>query len=272
MNTNIRPNQVVEIPLARRFLVSFLDLFSYEHCMFGFLEVDVTAARQFMEAYKERTGERLSFTGYLAYCLARAVDENKSVQAYRKGRKQLVMFDDVDVGLMVEHQIGETRVPISHVIRCANQKTFMEIHQEIRAIQAGPAPRRKDVPSWVRFWQRLPEPLARLFNALVRMAMRRDPAGTWVAMAGTVGITAVGMFGNSAGWGLAPDGYTLWLIVGGIGRKPAAVEDRIELREILSLTVAFNHDVIDGAPAARFTQRLVKLIESGYGLCEADNY
>jgi hypothetical protein len=27
-----------------------------------------------------------------------------------------------------------------------------------------------------------------------------------------------------------------------------------------------DHDVSDGAPAARFTRRLVELIESGYGL------
>jgi hypothetical protein len=39
-------------------------------------------------------------------------------------------------------------------------------------------------------------------------------------------------------------------------------------REILSLTLVFDHDVIDGAPAARFTHRLVELIESGYGLNE----
>ena len=37
---------------------------------------------------------------------------------------------------------------------------------------------------------------------------------------------------------------------------------------MLSLTVAFDHDVVDGAPAARFVQRLVELIESGYGLAE----
>jgi pyruvate/2-oxoglutarate dehydrogenase complex dihydrolipoamide acyltransferase (E2) component len=35
---------------------------------------------------------------------------------------------------------------------------------------------------------------------------------------------------------------------------------------MLDLTVAFDHDVVDGAPAARFVKRLVELIESGYGL------
>jgi hypothetical protein len=44
------------------------------------------------------------------------------------------------------------------------------------------------------------------------------------------------------------------------------VDGRIEPREILNLTVGFDHDVIDGAPAARFARRLVELIESGYGL------
>ena len=67
--------------------------------MYGLLEVDVTSAKQFIKGYQARTGELLSFTGYLILCLARAVDENKAVQAYRKGRKQLVVFDDVHVGI-----------------------------------------------------------------------------------------------------------------------------------------------------------------------------
>jgi pyruvate/2-oxoglutarate dehydrogenase complex dihydrolipoamide acyltransferase (E2) component len=57
-------------------------------------------------------------------------------------------------------------------------------------------------------------------------------------------------------------------VVGGIARKPAEVEGRIELRDLIDLTLIFDHDVVDGAPAARFTRRLVELIESGYGLDE----
>jgi pyruvate/2-oxoglutarate dehydrogenase complex dihydrolipoamide acyltransferase (E2) component len=61
------------------------------------------------------------------------------------------------------------------------------------------------------------------------------------------------------------------LIVGGIARKPAVIEERVEPRYLLNLTVAFDHDVVDGAPAARFVKRLVELIESGYGLEGARN-
>jgi pyruvate/2-oxoglutarate dehydrogenase complex dihydrolipoamide acyltransferase (E2) component len=269
MKEKIGPYHVVDLPAARRDTPNFLDLIWWKHWVYGLTEVDVTLVRQFIAEHKARTGEALSFTGYLAFCLARAVDENKSVQAYLKGRKQLVMFDDVDVGLPVEREMGGKRAPAGHVIRRANHKTYLEIHQEIRAVQTQPAPRSKGLPPWFRFFLLLPWPLPKLFGALLRAANRRDPTIT-VAMGGTVGVTAVGMFGHSSGWGLVPFAQTLGLIVGGIARKPGVVDDRIEPREILSLTVAFDHDVIDGAPAARFVRRLTELIESGYGLAETD--
>ncbi|TMD02202.1 MAG: 2-oxo acid dehydrogenase subunit E2 [Chloroflexi bacterium] len=37
------------------------------------------------------------------------------------------------------------------------------------------------------------------------------------------------------------------------------------------MTLSFDHAIIDGAPAARFTERLKDLIESGYGLCESSH-
>jgi hypothetical protein len=122
---------------------------------------------------------------------------------------------------------------------------------------------------WLRFAMTLPGPLPKLFGALLRTLMRRDPRIS-VAQMGTVGITAVGMFGRGSFWGLTPPMHSLFLIVGSIARKPAVVNGRIEPREILNLTIAFDHDIVDGAPAARFGRRLVELIESGYGLVEGE--
>ncbi len=87
---------------------------------------------------------------------------------------------------------------------------------------------------------------------------------------GTVGITAVGMFGKGAGWGIPLNDHTLDITLGGISEKPGVVDGRIEIREYLSMTISVDHNIIDGAPAARFTMRLKELIESGYGLCEAE--
>ena len=83
---------------------------------------------------------------------------------------------------------------------------------------------------------------------------------------GTVELNAIGMFGRRGGWGMHLPFHTLSIVVGGIARKPGVVAERIEIRDSLSLTINFDHDMIDGAPAARFTQQLSDLIESGYGL------
>ena len=266
MSEKAGPYRIVELPPARRMMMSLLDLPGPMHCMYGLLEVDVTVARQSIAEHKARTGETLSFTGFLVFCLARAVDENKAVQAYLKGRKQLVMFDDVSVGLMVERKIGEKNALMGHLIQGANHETYLEIHQEIRSVQSEPVSPGRGMPTWFRSAMLLPWPLSGLLIAVFRMAVRRDPTIT-VSMAGTVGMTAVGMFGKGhSGWGIYSTAHSLELVVGSIAWKPAVVEGRIEPREILNLTVVFDHDVVDGAPAARFTRRLVELIESGYGL------
>ena len=268
MNEKVGAYQVIDFPAARRDMPVINELNARKHSMYGLLEVDVTIAKQFIAEHKAQTGENLSFTGYLAFCLARAVDENKAVQAYRKGRKQLVVFDDVDVGLMLERKIGEQSTLMGHVIRGANHKSYREIHQEIRAAQAQPLPPHGGMPTWFRSALLLPWPLSSWFQALVRLAVNHDPT-IFTSMAGTVGITAVGMFGKGqGGWGVVPIIHGLGLIVGGTAGKPAIVAGRMEPREILSLTMVFDHDVIDGAPATRFARRLVELIECGSGLDE----
>ena len=266
MNTNTGPYHVVNLSPGRRVWVNTLELSWPAHTIYGLLEVDVTTVRRFIKEHKERTGESLSFAGFLAFCLARAVDEDKSIQAYRKGNKRLILFDDVNVGLMVEHNDGEQRRQMGHVIQGANRKSFREIHDEIRKVQSDPAPLGRGMPSWFRSLMLLPWPLSRLVISILHWNSRRDPSIS-VSMGGTVALSSVGLFGGGhSGWGLSPTPQTLGLFVGGISWKPTVVDGRIEPREILSLTVAFDHDIVDGGPATRFVCRLVELIESGTGL------
>ena len=192
------------------------------------------------------------------------------MQAYLKGRNQLVLFDDVNVGLMVEHADGNKRTLMGHVIEGAQQKTYREIHEEIRSVQSAPVPPGKGMPRWFRSAMLLPWPLSRLVKTLMSWTTRRDPT-IRASLGGTVAVTAVGMFGKGhSGWGITTTPHSLGLVVGSMAWKPAVVEGRIEPREILNLTVILDHDVIDGSPATRFVRRLVELIESGYGLGETE--
>jgi hypothetical protein len=84
---------------------------------------------------------------------------------------------------------------------------------------------------------------------------------------GTVVVSAVGMFARGGPWsiGLMPS-HNLGLTVGRIAVKPGVHEGVIAIRDYLALTIAFDHDVIDGAPVARFSRTLVEMLERADGL------
>ena len=85
---------------------------------------------------------------------------------------------------------------------------------------------------------------------------------------GTAMLTSVGMFGAGGGHVVPYQDFTLCVGIGGITKKPGIVGDQIEPREFLPITATFDHDIVDGAPAARFAQALKELIENGYGLLD----
>jgi pyruvate/2-oxoglutarate dehydrogenase complex dihydrolipoamide acyltransferase (E2) component len=81
-----------------------------------------------------------------------------------------------------------------------------------------------------------------------------------------VGVTSVGMFGAGGGWGIPFQVHTLNVVIGGIVERAVFVEGRVVPHEFVDLTLSFDHDVVDGAPAARFVARLRELIGSADGL------
>jgi pyruvate/2-oxoglutarate dehydrogenase complex dihydrolipoamide acyltransferase (E2) component len=253
--------QVVPYPKMRRLEAIAYRSVGRTPMMHGLIEVDVTIARAHLRDHKVKTGESLSFTAFLIACLAKAVDEYKAVQAHRKGSKHLILFEEVDVYTPVEREVAGQKQIMPTIIRAANRKTVREIHQEIRAAQV------QDVAKAWEGFKALHWPWLLLLPAFrVMLWIAERSPQVWKKYRGTVALTTVGMFGKGAGWGIPLSDHSLWMTVGGIGEKPGVVDGHIAIRDYLSLTISFDHEMIDGAPAARFTERLKELIESGYGL------
>ncbi|HVU11281.1 MAG TPA: 2-oxo acid dehydrogenase subunit E2 [Phototrophicaceae bacterium] len=228
----------------------------------GLIEIDVTEARRRIHAYKANGGD-FSFTAFLIACIARAVAENKAVHGLRQGN-QIVIFDDVDVTTQIEHDVDGEKVVSAHIIRAANCKTARQIHEEIRAAQAEQVTAEQPMaafPRWVWLAIRLPR-----FIRL--MALRRILGNPFTihALGGTVNLTAVGMVANGGGWGIPIAETGLIVAIGGIDPQVRCMDGQFCVREMLAITLSFDHDVIDGAPAARFAARLRELVESAYGL------
>jgi len=261
--------KLVPFPKIRRGLAIMYPSVKRKPMVHGLMEVDVTEVRRYLREHKVKTGESLSFTAFIITCLAHAIDENKFLHAYQKGRKRLVIFEDVDIATVIERGMSGQKQPIVYIIRAANKKTLREIHQEIRAAQAKQA--EKAWEGWEEFkgFLFLPIVFFRFFWKAFCW-MRRTYPQVQKKYGGTVGISAVGMFGKGGGWGIPINDHTLDLTLGGIAEKPGVVDGHIAIREYLCITLSVNHVIIDGAPAARFTTRLKELIESGYGLCDSE--
>lgn len=264
MNKKDHQYKVIPYSKLRRVLAMTLHSAQRKSMVRGLIEVDVSRARAYLREHKANTGESLSFTGFIIACLAHAVDEDKSLHACRKGRKHLVLFDEVDVSTLIEREMAGQKQPIVYIIRAANKKTFREIHHEIRKAQVEAVEK-----SWegYRDFRFIPLVLLRLIWPIFWWMLGRYPR-VQKKYGGTVCLSAVGMFGRGTGWGIAITEHPLDLTLGGIAEKPGVVDGQITIREYLSITLSFDHDLIDGAPTARFTQRLKELIESGYGLYE----
>jgi pyruvate/2-oxoglutarate dehydrogenase complex dihydrolipoamide acyltransferase (E2) component len=113
---------------------------------------------------------------------------------------------------------------------------------------------RKRLPAFIR-------------DLLYRIAARSPQL--FKQQAGTVTVSTVGMFGMGGGWGLGIGSpYTTGVLVGGISEKPGVVDGQIAIRDYLSLTIEFHHEIIDGVPAARFVNALKGLLENAYGLVD----
>ena len=253
--------KVVPFPKVRLRITDFLLLMHEKHVIHSLTELDVTQPRQYIREHEAKTGERLSFTAFFVACLSKAVDEDKYMHAYRKWGGKLVLFDDVDVTTVVEHEVDEVRIATPYIIRAANKKTLREIHGEIRASQEQKAREFKKMPWDEHLFFSLPTP----FRLLVFRVVGSSPE-LRKKVEGTVMVTAIGMFGKGSAWGIPMTVYTLCLTLGGISEKPGVVQGKIEVREYLSLTVSVDHDIVDGAPLARFMARLKELVESAYGL------
>jgi len=206
-----------------------LDNAAVKNRVYGLVEFDVTKARQFIREHKNKTGETLSFTGWIIKCVGKAVVEDKDINVYKKGRNRFVVFDDVDVSIVVEREINGEKLPLPYVVRRANEKSFMQIHEEIRAAQKQIVAKpdilgTEKESTFVRAFQVLPS----FLRKIGWWRFRRNPFLKKNVM-GTVGITSVGMFGNMAGgWPIAIGYHSLEIALGGITRKQILLKENLK--------------------------------------------
>lgn len=237
------------------------------HNAHALLEVDVTRAREIIQKMKEEKRGDVSFTGWIMKCVGQAVSEYKVLNAYRLGRRKLVVFDDVDISMPIERGVNGKPFIMAYIVRKVNEKSVSDITQEIRSIQQKPVDGSLQVfgdqlTPWERRLLHAP-----LFVKKIGLVMVRRNGIFKKEHFGTIGFIAIGMKGRFPGFVIGIGGpIATFIAVGGVTKKPGVFDGKILIREFLHVAIHIDHDVVSWSSLARFTDRLVELLETGFGL------
>ena len=73
---------------------------------------------------------------------------------------------------------------------------------------------------------------------------------------GTISITNIGVFGIDAGTPILNPGEAAILALGAVRKMPWEYQDQVALRQVMTLSLSFDHRLVDGEQGSRFLQDL----------------
>ena len=249
--------------------IGTLDVFAIglkKHHVKALIELDVTLARELIGRHKE-AGRPISFTAWMVKTISRTVEAFEDVHAYLKNKRTRLVFDDIDITVMVEREHGGDKVPLPYIIRQTQLKSIDEITAEINNAKTRKLSEDQVAMNssrnalWANMYFSLPGWVRRMVWKYFAIAPRQAQQ-----MMGSIIFTSIGMFGEVRGGIVHTSVHPLGFGAGSIVKKPAVINDEIQVREFLHLTVLLDHDVVDGVVMAKFVARLSAYIENGFGL------
>lgn len=253
------------IPLSfnRKMVMASVSVTKQKSAIHSFAEIDITEPRRLIKEHFEKTGEKLSLTAYIVSCLAQVINQHPRLNSFIK-RNKLVLLNDVTVNVLIEREFNGEKIPESVGIKQAQLKTFRQIQNDIR-ISKNDKSTQMGTLSGTKWINYIPSFLLKTFIKIadknIKMAKRY----------GKVAVTAVGMFSKEPIWFIPHGTATVLVTVGSISNKVVEYSNSLVAREHLCLTVSFDHNIVDGAPAARFMNQFIETVKRGIFIREYKN-
>lgn len=182
--------------------------------------------RQLDEELKEQLNFSISYNEILVKIAAKALEEHPYMNATQE-EDVIRLLSDIHIGVAVDTDRG-LLVP---VVRNADKKSLDQLSRELRE---------------------------KVDRAVSGKSTPDELAG------GTFTITNLGMYDVDAFTPIINPPQIAILGIGRIVEEPVAYKGEVQLRHQMMLSLTFDHRLVDGAPAARFLQRIKKLIEKPY--------
>jgi pyruvate dehydrogenase E2 component (dihydrolipoamide acetyltransferase) len=195
-------------------------------------EADATNLVSARQQMLAETGEKIAYDAFLVKCVARALAEHPALNA-RLGPAGIELLPDINVGVAVDTERG-LLVP---VVQGAPRLSLRQVQAQLQTLAER-----------ARAGRSLPDDLA----------------------GGTFTITNLGMYEIDAFTPIINPPECAILGVGRIVARPVGLNGQVVLRDMLALSLSFDHRLVDGGPAARFLQRIKQLVERPFALFAGD--
>lgn len=198
----------------------------------SFVEADVTNLVNWRNSVKgefQKThGEKITFTPIFVEAVVKAIKDYPGVNASVDGTS-IIMKKDINIGMAAALPSGNLIVP---VIKNADTLNMVGLTKKVNDL-AGRARTNSLSPSEIQ--------------------------------GGTFTLTNVGTFGNVMGTPIINQPQVAILAVGAIRKKPAVVEteygDVIAIRQMMYLSLSYDHRVVDGMLGGSFLRRVADYLE-----------
>lgn len=198
----------------------------------SYVEADVTNLfnwrSRVKDAFKKKYAENITFTPIFIEAVARAIRDFPMINISVDGTR-LIVKKDVNIGMAAALPTGNLIVP---VIRHADMLNLAGLTKQVN-----------DLANRARNGQLKPDEI----------------------QGGTFTLTNVGTFGNVMGTPIINQPQVAILAVGAIRKKPAVLEtefgDVIAIRQMMFLSLSYDHRVVDGSLGGSFLRRVADYLE-----------
>ncbi|MFC7849077.1 dihydrolipoamide acetyltransferase family protein [Arthrobacter sp. NPDC057388] len=184
-----------------------------------FLTVDVTPAMELLARLKESkafAGHKLTPLTLVAKAVLIALRRNPGLNArWDEANQEIVQFNYVNLGIAAATPRGLTVPNIKDADRLALADLSTALAELTDTARAG---------------KTSPEDLS----------------------GGTISITNIGVFGTDAGTPILNPGEAAILAMGAVRKTPWEYQDQVALRQVMTLSLSFDHRLVDGEQGSRF--------------------
>lgn len=198
----------------------------------AYVEADLTGMVRFRESekkkFQEKHGEKLTFTPLFVQAVAKAIKDFPEINASVDGKK-IIIKDKINVGMATALPSGNLIVP---VVKNADKLDLPQLAAEV--------------------------------NRLAGLA-RENKLGGDDVKGSTFTISNVGTFGSLMGTPIINQPEAAILATGIIKKRAEVIErdgeDSIEVRNMMYLSLSFDHRIVDGFLGGSFLRRVADYME-----------